>query len=291
MITPKIQDFTSIAFIGNSILYYNDCPRLMQSLEPKIVQNSCLRGGTSFVKILEDGNGMQKKFRTTKALLLDGSYDIGASTVVLLFEEEDWDFVVMNDYTQAPARPQSRESTINILKSDYAPLFSKSGAVPVFLMTWAYRKQVNNSEDLGSVEEFTQSLNEGYHTYARVLDDALGKTNFSRVAPVGLAFLEIYRTNRTFWEKLFYIDDYHPSPHGTYLEACVLHYTLFGFQPTRVIDNVKSLWGKARVMQPPDQDQMDLPTVEECDYLSNIAREVSERHSREAIYVVQSKMS
>jgi hypothetical protein len=47
------NDTTSIirvAHIGNSIQYYNDCPRLLQQLleerfQKFVVQDSCLRGG------------------------------------------------------------------------------------------------------------------------------------------------------------------------------------------------------------------------------------------------------
>ena len=45
------NDTIRIAFLGNSILYYNDCPRLVEKLLKErysnVVQNSCLRGGVT----------------------------------------------------------------------------------------------------------------------------------------------------------------------------------------------------------------------------------------------------
>ena len=50
---------TAVAFLGNSILYYNDTPRLVEALgSGSIAQDSCLRGGVTFAQLLRDGNGM-----------------------------------------------------------------------------------------------------------------------------------------------------------------------------------------------------------------------------------------
>ena len=54
---------TAVAFFGNSILYYNDTPRLIESLSGgSVEQNSCLRGGVTFEQLLSKGNGMDVKF-------------------------------------------------------------------------------------------------------------------------------------------------------------------------------------------------------------------------------------
>ena len=51
---------------------------------------------------------MAKKFSTPNALRLDGTSDVGASSVRDLLEGQRWDFVLMQDFTQAPARAASR---------------------------------------------------------------------------------------------------------------------------------------------------------------------------------------
>ena len=93
---------------------------------------------------------MKNKFRT----LRKSEVDIGSPTVLEMLSSKKYDFLVMNDYTQAPARIERRQKTIASLQSDYLSLIQKCGATPVFIITPAYRKPVNNSTDLGGPEEF-----------------------------------------------------------------------------------------------------------------------------------------
>jgi len=254
-----------VAFLGNSILYFNDCPRLLESMigvddTMELHQDSCLRGGANLGSLLLEGNGMQEKF---------AGEDKGSQTVEDLLCESSWDYVVMNDYTQNPARAEGRASTVAVLRS-YAELFKRHcpKAVPVFLQTAAYRRPTKGSEDLGSVEEFTRRLFEGYQEYVHALK-ACGMT--ALIAPVGNAFLAVYHENREMWSKLFYVDDLHPSPHGSFLEACVLHWTITGRgPPVRILDDVPSLWSRARYMQRP-AFTCPLPTKDEAEYLMGVA--------------------
>jgi hypothetical protein len=87
-----------IAFIGNSMMYYNDLPRLLEELsEGRIRQNSCLHGSTgapTLYQVLINGNGMFQKFDTANSLLEDtymGTpiYDFGACTVPQLLFGRD----------------------------------------------------------------------------------------------------------------------------------------------------------------------------------------------------------
>lgn len=77
--------YVSVAFIGNSMLYYNDLPRLMEQLgDGHITQDSCLHGDASISTILVWGNGMYQKFMTgdARAGMSDRTqYDFGACTV------------------------------------------------------------------------------------------------------------------------------------------------------------------------------------------------------------------
>lgn len=261
----------SVAFLGNSILYFNDCPRVMEyMLETKFPENvktdSCLRGGTSLKELWTQSNGMSKKFATIKND--DGSYDIGAPSVQSLLHDSQWDYCVMNDFTQGPARISSREESKQMLERCYAPLLQKSGAIPIIIQTTAYRKPIRGTNDLGSVPEWTQRLDEGCREYVEVLKQALPTSQTPRLAPVGNAYLSIYENDCELWEKLFYIDDFHPSPHGTWLQACVLYCVIVGQAPPIFTPDI---WKRARYMQRVNKESSPLPTKEEAAVLREYA--------------------
>lgn len=262
-----------VAHLGNSIQYYNDCPRLLQHMlevtYDVVIQDSCLHGGASLVTLLVEGNGMQETFSTPNALLDDGTYDIGSPTVsILLAPERQWDYVIMNDQTQSPARDVTRSATLQHLREVYIPLLSNKTAI--FLMTAAYRRNAKGSEEFGTFDEFTALLESGYEEYADAVPN-------SKVAPVGLAF-QIVRnrfptseTGEFNWEMMYQIDDFHPSPHGTLLEAYVLYCTMLQEAPPKYDP---TWWRTARVMQPPDEAPLPLPTPKEAEELRRIACEI-----------------
>ena len=90
-----------VAFLGNSIQYYNDTPRFLANLGRGSISHpdSCYRGGASLLSLWEDGNGMKRKFATpnaeTSRTTVDGKevvvYDVGAPTVRSLLSGRDVD--------------------------------------------------------------------------------------------------------------------------------------------------------------------------------------------------------
>ena len=141
--------------------YYNDAPRLLEAISAaaRVTTDCCLRGGASFATLLSKGSGLADKFSTPGARRADGSFDIGKPTVAALLAEPA-DFVVMNDYTQQPARASTRADSADVLARQYAPLLRACGGAPVLLETWAYRAPAKGSDDLGDNEEFSSRLAE-----------------------------------------------------------------------------------------------------------------------------------
>lgn len=272
-----MADSMSVAFLGNSILYFNDCPRVLEHMllesnkySSGVKQNSCLCGGTSLKELWTRGNGMATKFAASSPRE-NGTYDIGASSVqALLLNNNDhpWDYCVLNDFTQGPARAHTREESKLMLERCYAPLFAKSGAIPIVIQTCAYRKPIRNTRDLGDVEEWTQLLAEGCKEYVDVLRKALPESQTPRLAPVGNVFFAVYNDNRDLWKKLFYTDDFHPSPHGTYLQACVLYCVMVSEAPPKY---TKEIWKRCRYMQRVNKESLPLPTEEEAAILREYA--------------------
>lgn len=292
---------TCVAFIGNSIQYFNDTPRFLARLSRQTNshvplvdkpydayidhQNSCFRGGVSLVGLWKQGNGMLKHGYASQAAIIgideNGSnmYDVGASTVQDLLTQQEWDFVVLNDHTQGPTRIDTRDAAIEILADKYAPLISKSKAIPIIIETAAYRLEgINNSQDLGTTVEFQQRVREGVMCYKDVLSTALTISVSPRIAPVGEAFLHVRKENFTLWEQLFdSFDNFHPSPKGTYLQGCVLFYTMFSSPPPlpQTEEEIAQLWIDARMMNCVNRtdgyETMPLPTLDEVKYFSHVA--------------------
>ena len=160
------------------MLYYNDVPRLLEAFggsdlfdQGVVEQDSCLRGGVDLRELLARGNGMEEKF---------GEDDPGAPDVASLLSRH-WDYVVMNDYTQAPARAASRRASIDVLVHQIAPMLRRCGGTPVLLETWAYLFPSKGSDDLGDHAEFTSRLQEGYREYAAALAEVLPEKQKPRV--------------------------------------------------------------------------------------------------------------
>ena len=149
-----------VAFAGNSLLYFNDVPRLFATMHGRdgssVVHDGCIRAGASLLELFE--KGQHNPFREDK----------GAKTVADLLAER-WDVLVLHDFTQGPARAASRAEAIAALTDIYAPLIASCGATPVLLQTHAYRDVTNGSGDLGSVAAFTARLRDGYAAYAAAL--------------------------------------------------------------------------------------------------------------------------
>jgi hypothetical protein len=295
-----------IAFIGNSILYYNDSPRILQQMLIaagfEVEQDSCLKGGATITSLWNEGNGMKHKFHSDAALInpttreidLNLHHDKGAPTVEALLKGRKWDFLIINDYTQGPAREDYRIRTIDTLKQHIVPLLSidndsKTTTIPVMIQTQAYRREkIKNTEDLGTYENFTLLLRDGVHQYARVLNDEIQiklgthygwnlqevTPSYARVAPVGEAYNLIRVEHPNLFSKLYSWDDFHPSPYGTWLQGCILYLTILG-EGNDIPTYDPTWWNQSRYIMPgPDGDsyyEVFFPTTAEAELLRQIA--------------------
>ena len=142
----------------------------------------------------------------------DPAHELGAK--VREKTQETWDAVILQDQSFNPAR--DRDDCVNQTKI-LADLFP---GTPVFMyQTWAYR---DGSEKLAKTgltyDEMKDKLYEAY-------DAAAAAVNGVRV-PVGSGFAEVKKIAPGV--DLYTEDDYHPSPAGTYLAACLFYTALTG---------------------------------------------------------------
>lgn len=81
---PSSRVPIKVAFIGNSMQYYNDLPRFMEALsDGQISQNSCLHGNADFSSMLVSGNGMYKIWKSSGTARINdykNLHDFGACT-------------------------------------------------------------------------------------------------------------------------------------------------------------------------------------------------------------------
>eukprot|EP00977_Amphora_coffeiformis_P025479 scaffold20121_cov187-Amphora_coffeaeformis.AAC.2 len=279
----KRQRNLSISFVGNSIQYFNDCPRLVQSMlidsGYDVQQDSCLRGGATISSLWEKGNGMLKKFSTPPGARPQGGYDIGAPTPTALLEPPKKmanNFILLQDHTQHPTRPSTRQESLNTIQSHFLPLLlqqqSHAPTTVLLLQTFAYRVPgLKESEDLGDFHAFTERLVEGYDVYANALRQ--GGVRRVQIVPMGRAVRWLYAHRRNdLWEALYSWDDFHPSPHGTWLQACLIYVAITGEDPP--LYNAL-WWDNCRYMQPPDESPLPLPTAQEAEDLRQVAIGIS----------------
>lgn len=196
-----------------------------------------------------------------------------------------WDFVLINDNTRNPARYETRMRSLQFLEQFYLPMLQETDSTPVFLWTHAYGADAldaeHNMTGLEDVANFTSLTYTGYKAYVDLLKQHLPEEQQPRIAPVGMAFLTVYEERPSLWRTLFHCDHIHASPSGSFLQACVMYYTLFGEMPNEefvVRDNMRSLWRNARMMQHAWEPPNPFPNRKTAAYLYNVAKRVVHGH-------------
>jgi len=222
------SDKLRICFIGNSFTFYNDLPHMVQSLllpsYPGGVEiGACLRGGKSFKTLWEEGADMER----AKACI--GDKDMYLTVKDMLAAPGGWDVVVLQDYSQGPARRRLRGESLRSLSGLYIPTLTamaeQTCKSPVVLMfqSWGYRAPTKQSEEIGDFKVMTRKLAAGYFAYAALLEDAGFPTS---IVPAGTAFEAVHDRNEDLWRTLYAPDHYHPSAKGSFLIACLVALTL-----------------------------------------------------------------
>jgi hypothetical protein len=190
--TPR-QLPIKVLFIGNSYTSTNDLPGMLAALSksadarPALIVDSHLVGGATLKKHWDDGAALQK------------------------IKSADWDFVVLQEQSQAPLPQFGRDD----LFYPYARLFAKEirgiGAIPLFYMTWA------RPDTPGPQAWWTES----YVAIAKELN--------AECAPAGMA-VEKVRKNLPHLQ-VFQDAGGHPTPETTYLIACVFYAAIYDKTP------------------------------------------------------------
>lgn len=119
-----------------------------------------------------------------------------------------WDYVVLQEQSTLPiTNPQEMYKYARLFNTEIKQVHAQT----LFYLTWARQNR----------PETQQILTNAYITIARELK--------AKVAPVGIAWQKIRAANPNL--HLYYSDQSHPSPIGSYVAACVFYTILYEKNP------------------------------------------------------------
>lgn len=192
-----------------------------------------------------------------------------------------WDYLVLVDRTSGPKNQNSRDSGLSALEEIYLPFFRRTKATPVLLVSasyWNHRDDDSISTSLDQIPSLTFKMYQGYVEYAEFLKAALPRSQKPRLINMGIAYLVVYEEDLDLWYSLFWTDDKHPSPHGSFLESCLLHHVIYGrvpYKSTVIRDDMQSLWNGTRDLMYPRDAVVPFPTKQEAEYLYTVCKRVA----------------
>jgi hypothetical protein len=189
-----------VLFLGNSYTYVNDLPATLAQLARsagRLVETGLVaNGGETLAQ--HDASGDSRGAIASRA----------------------WNFVVLQEQSQIPAYPASREAEMYPAARSLAARIAADGATTLFYLTAAHR---DGEPDAGlpSYEAMQLAINDGYRAIARELG--------AEIAPVGYAWFVLRRAHPSI--GLWQDDGSHPTTAGTYLAACVFYAAIFRASP------------------------------------------------------------
>jgi len=123
-------------------------------------------------------------------------------------QDGNWDLVILQEQSSRPMEYPDLFNQYAILLHN---VIAQSGALTGFYMTWAWR---NNPEMFIPIRD-------AYYYIGAYLD--------ALVAPAGVAYYNALQLPDC--PDLYASDNYHPSPYGTYLVACVMLAGIWNLNP------------------------------------------------------------
>ncbi len=211
-----------VLFIGNSYIYYNDMPIMLEkmtaSYQEYIQSESETPGGYTFKHQVSDGKALQK------------------------IQKGIWHYVVLQEQSEAPAAP------INDVKVNTYPFARyldsvaikyNKGCKSIFYMTWGRKNGSTNFcnkwPDVCTYEGMDNLLAQRYTTMAR--------DNHAILAPVGAVWKYIRKNYPKI--ELYDPDGSHPSEAGSYAAACTFATIIFKRDPMEIKFDSKLTAGEA----------------------------------------------
>jgi hypothetical protein len=161
----------------------------------------------------------------------------GDGRLVELLEHQRWDYVVLQEQSQIPARPGDRDELMFPAAAKLAGMAERAGAHTVLFMTWGREHGDPDAFPGDTYAAMQARLDEGYLEASSRLD--------ATVSPVGRAWATAMRRQPGL--RLWAPDGYHPTAAGSYLAACVFYGLLARRDPARsgytgALDPAQARW-------------------------------------------------
>jgi hypothetical protein len=186
---PLPQTGDQILFIGNSLTYVNSLPAIIAAMFH-----------SQRLPVFVD------QYAVGSASLGQHATDAAAARKI---SSRRWNYVVLQDQSVLPSI--NPDETLKASRQLCAQ-FDKTGATPVYYLTWGYR--LHNQP--GMDQEMQLNLDRAYGRAAQA--------THGLIAPVGPAWQAALAKNPQL--PLYGEDGIHPAPEGSYLAACVFYAVL-----------------------------------------------------------------
>lgn len=216
---PDKDQELNILFLGNSLTYYNDMPKMFEALAKAA-------GRKVNVDSITKGSATMRDFTYPTT-------EVGNKLQVKLKEKPNWDYIIIE-----PSRRMSPlEDTVLNAEIEAAKALQQmakdAGGKVILYSVWG-----NNTGSAG-----VYSATDTSPSYSKVKDSPISRkahTKFMHeanlkvsealggvlVVEAGYAFENLYA--QTSAVDLYHSDERHPSPAGSYLVACTIFASLFG---------------------------------------------------------------
>ncbi|KAK9917543.1 hypothetical protein WJX75_005560 [Coccomyxa subellipsoidea] len=168
---------------------------------------------------------------------------------------KSWDYIVFQEQSQAPALGGKETLSSCQALSGLVQLAKGRNAQIVLLMTWGYLEgdKQGHPAIFPDYHAMQERLANGYLSLSERIHEELNIS--SSIAPAGLAWQHIHNllhkrdaaqlpAGKDTFFALYAQDGVHPSPFGTYLEACVIANAITGCKVSGLTANPLGLEGE-----------------------------------------------
>lgn len=191
---------TEVLFIGNSYTFGNNLPDVFSELSAS--------GG----------------HEVTVGMVAPGGWWLAdhadSPETAARITSDNWDYVFLQEQSIVPSVQAERVGKMKPAVVDLVGQIKEHGATPVLYMTWARQ---GGFPDVGfdSYQPMQDAITAAYL--------GIGQDLLIPIAPVGVAWNRVLIDHPEI--PLYMSDGSHPTPHGSYLAACVFYATVFGESP------------------------------------------------------------